>query len=220
MNLINLGDETGGAPDYSGADDNYDLPHDANIGDFRIGMHSLPATPPPELAHALYPDGILSVSGSRGGDVHFMSNHLWRLDATAPGIAPNAYSIKNVAVHEFGHSFALGHSSSSLSVMTPFSGWNDNFVSIGSVDKTCLEYTYSNTAGTGGDQLGRCVCIDKCEDASVPSENGDEVIIGDYVDADGNNQIVPHTYVSQKDECFGGVKGCVCPSVSVLRGGL
>lgn len=55
------------------------------------------------LAHAFYPGTL------RGGDAHFDEEEPWHLDDRT--IESHRTSLKNVAIHEFGHSLGLGHSS-------------------------------------------------------------------------------------------------------------
>lgn len=55
------------------------------------------------LAHAFYPGTL------RGGDAHFDEEESWHLDDRT--IESQGTSLKNVAIHEFGHSLGLGHSS-------------------------------------------------------------------------------------------------------------
>lgn len=63
------------------------------------------------LAHAFYP------GGGRGGDAHFDADENWILDGDSKTIGTN---LMGVAVHEFGHSLGLGHSSVEDAIMFPW----------------------------------------------------------------------------------------------------
>ena len=76
------------------------------------------------LAHAFFP------GAGRGGDVHFDADEAWILDETNNHLDDyyqrdiNGYEVTNslftVAVHEFGHSLGLSHSSVKGSIMYPW----------------------------------------------------------------------------------------------------
>jgi len=83
----------------------------ANIGDIRIGMHTIQSS---AIAHAYYPGAALGITGNQGGDMHFDSADKFRKDDQS---VSGAYSIKVVAVHEIGHSLGLAHLSAASSVM-------------------------------------------------------------------------------------------------------
>jgi Matrixin/Hemopexin len=64
------------------------------------------------LAHAFYPGTV------RGGDAHFDEEEEWHIDDRT--IRSDGTSLSNVAIHEFGHSLGLGHSSVQGAVMFPW----------------------------------------------------------------------------------------------------
>ena len=87
----------------------------ANIGDIRVGMHTMAKAS--VLAHAYYPGAVLGVTGNHGGDMHFDYADRWRRDGQ---VVANAFSIKMVAVHEFGHALGIGHLSDPNTIMYSF----------------------------------------------------------------------------------------------------
>ena len=69
------------------------------------------------LAHAYYPGAVLGVTGNHGGDMHFDYADKWRRDGQ---VVASAFSIKMVAVHEFGHALGLPHLSDPNTIMYSF----------------------------------------------------------------------------------------------------
>ena len=67
------------------------------------------------IAHAFYPAG--------GGDVHFDNSEAWGVDKKGKV----GYDVFQVAAHELGHSFGLGHSSKKGAVMYPFYKFKRNW---------------------------------------------------------------------------------------------
>lgn len=84
----------------------------ANIGDIRVGMHTMAKAS--VLAHAYYPGAVLGVTGNHGGDMHFDYADKWRRDGQ---VVASAFSIKMVAVHEIGHALGLPHFSDPNTIM-------------------------------------------------------------------------------------------------------
>ena len=91
------------------------------------------------LAHAFFP------GAGRGGDVHFDADEAWVLDETNNQVDDyydkngDGYEITNslftVAVHEFGHSLGLSHSSIQGSIMFPWYSYKVNL----SIDQLSLD---------------------------------------------------------------------------------
>jgi hypothetical protein len=67
------------------------------------------------VAHAYSPE-FISGQSDVGGDTHFDSSDLWRLDSAS---TPGAVSIKLVCTHELGHAFGLGHDTNPFALMFP-----------------------------------------------------------------------------------------------------
>ena len=106
VTFTDIGDETGTTVPSKVSYGNYNLPHNDNIGDLRIGMHNIDSVKFGVLAHAWYPDGVLGSVGNYGGDMHFDSSEAWRKDNES---VSGAISIKWAAVHEIGHALGIPH---------------------------------------------------------------------------------------------------------------
>ena len=85
------------------------------------------------LAHAFFP-GV-----GRGGDVHFDEDELW---SDRREITRAATSLFAVAVHEFGHSLGLSHSTESSSLMFPWYSTIPQDYSLPQDDQEAIQYLY------------------------------------------------------------------------------
>tara|TARA_R110002020_G_scaffold103752_13_gene243179 strand:+ start:18302 stop:19759 length:1458 start_codon:yes stop_codon:yes gene_type:complete len=112
VTFTDIGDETGITVPSDSRYGNYNLPHNYNLGDIRVGMHLMEIAS--TLAHAWAPDGVLGAVGNYGGDVHFDSADSWRKDNES---VTGASSIKWTAVHELGHVFGLPHNPDENAIM-------------------------------------------------------------------------------------------------------
>ena len=85
------------------------------------------------LAHAFFP------GAGRGGDVHFDEDEHW---SERREITKAATSLFAVAVHEFGHSLGLSHSTESNSLMFPWYSTIPQDYSLPRDDKEAIQYLY------------------------------------------------------------------------------
>ncbi|XP_013776805.2 matrix metalloproteinase-15-like [Limulus polyphemus] len=81
------------------------------------------------LAHAFFPQ--------HGGDVHFDDDEKWTIDSY------NGINIFQVAVHEFGHSLGLRHSSVTTALMSPFYRGYDPDYKLDEDDILAIQALYS-----------------------------------------------------------------------------
>ena len=85
------------------------------------------------LAHAFFP------GQGRGGDVHFDQEESW---SQRREISRQATSLFAVAVHEFGHSLGLSHSTEKTSLMFPWYSTIPQHYSLPDDDLYAIQYLY------------------------------------------------------------------------------
>ncbi|XP_017468393.1 PREDICTED: matrix metalloproteinase-2 isoform X2 [Rhagoletis zephyria] len=93
------------------------------------------------LAHAFYP-GV-----GRGGDAHFDADEKWQFSSGERGDTTN---FLGVAVHEFGHSLGLGHSSDKNAIMYPWYHDNDVDINLPDDDRYAIQQLYGAKEKTWG----------------------------------------------------------------------
>ena len=91
------------------------------------------------LAHAFFP------GAGRGGDVHFDEDEYW---SEKREISRHATSLFAVAVHEFGHSLGLSHSTDRGSLMFPWYSSIPQDYSLPVDDKEAIQYLYGEKQQT------------------------------------------------------------------------
>ncbi|XP_055313024.1 matrix metalloproteinase-2-like isoform X2 [Sitodiplosis mosellana] len=93
------------------------------------------------LAHAFYP------GTGRGGDAHFDEEEKWIL-------SPNegdGTNLLGVAVHEFGHSLGLGHSSVESAIMFPWYHGYQKYKELPEDDRLAIQQIYGSRQKIWGD---------------------------------------------------------------------
>ncbi|XP_037956211.1 matrix metalloproteinase-2 [Teleopsis dalmanni] len=93
------------------------------------------------LAHAFYP-GV-----GRGGDAHFDDDEDWVFGANDNQQGTN---FMGVAVHEFGHSLGLGHSSDEKAIMNPWYHGYENEITLPDDDRIAIQELYGSKEKTWG----------------------------------------------------------------------
>lgn len=92
------------------------------------------------LAHAFYPGPDI------GGDAHFDDEETWLIDK----IDSHGTNLMGAAVHEFGHSLGLGHSSVQDSIMFPwYQNWDQN-QELPEDDRLGIQQIYGTTSRQWG----------------------------------------------------------------------
>ncbi|XP_031640524.1 matrix metalloproteinase-2 isoform X2 [Contarinia nasturtii] len=86
------------------------------------------------LAHAFYP------GSGRGGDAHFDEEEKWVL-SPSEGDGTN---LMGVAVHEFGHSLGLGHSSVDSAIMFPWYHGPQKYIELPEDDRLAIQQIYGS----------------------------------------------------------------------------
>ena len=89
------------------------------------------------LAHAFFP------GAGRGGDVHLDDDELWSESRFVQG--GDATSVFAVALHEFGHSLGLSHSSAEGSIMFPWYAGVPLDGRLPDDDLTAIQHLYGKT---------------------------------------------------------------------------
>ncbi|XP_067628934.1 matrix metalloproteinase-2 [Eurosta solidaginis] len=93
------------------------------------------------LAHGFYP------GEGRGGDAHFDADEKWQFNSGERGDTTN---FLGVAVHEFGHSLGLGHSSDKNAIMYPWYHDSDVDINLPDDDRNAIQQLYGAKEKTWG----------------------------------------------------------------------
>jgi len=86
------------------------------------------------LAHAFYP------GGGRGGDAHFDMDERWSMSSV--DVREEETSLYSVALHEFGHSLGLSHSSVHGSIMYPWYANSEPIYALPATDRQAIQALY------------------------------------------------------------------------------
>jgi hypothetical protein len=95
-----------------------------NVGDLRMSMISLDGVGS-TLAYAYSPSADPAVIGNVLADSRFDKDECWRVDTVSEY---GCFSLLYVGIHEFLHSFAMGHDSTANSIMRPFVSTADSLI--------------------------------------------------------------------------------------------